>query len=90
MREGHDHEQTQKQNHGALNAAVRADIHRTRKFHAPGTCSDEDGDQTERALIASPKRKIQKVDGAVPPVKLLIADLSVCQILLLAIYRVSG
>jgi hypothetical protein len=58
MGERQNHHQPQQQNHRALNAAVRADIHGARELHAPGTGADEDGDQAERALMALPECEI--------------------------------
>jgi len=46
-----------------LNAAVGTDVHSAREFRAPRAGANCDGDQAERALMALPERKIQKVNG---------------------------
>ena len=65
-------------------AAVGADIHGTGKFHAPSSGADHNSYKAECVLMALPECKIQKADGAVSPVKLPSAGVSVCKTLLIA------
>ena len=65
MGDAQDYQEPQQQNGGALKAAVGTTVDRAREVHTPRASANCDGNQTERAMMALPECKIQKVNGTV-------------------------